>query len=176
MAASTVDRSSCSSAKENQACNRGSSSISSLTDEEESLWPVFHKLKAVLETRPEKKAAGGSGCQVTYDDSKRIVDMTEILPNLFIGDEGAAKNAFYLKKIKVTHVLNAAQGSGHGFVDTDENFYKSFGIKYKGLKLADTVQTNISMYFTKVADYIDLALEQDGGKFCQLKGIGRVNS
>ena len=46
---------------------------------------------------------------VTYDDSRRVVDMTEILPNLFVGDEGAAKNAFYLKKIKVTHVLNAAQ-------------------------------------------------------------------
>ena len=55
------------------------------------------------------------------------------------------------------------QGSGPGFVDTDENFYKSFGIKYKGLKLSDTVQTNISMYFTKVADYIDQALEQEGG-------------
>ena len=46
---------------------------------------------------------------MTYDDSRRVVDMTEILPNLFVGDEGAAKNAFYLKKIKVTHVLNAAQ-------------------------------------------------------------------
>ena len=108
---------------------------------------------------------------VTYDDSKRVVDMTEVLPNLFIGDEGAAKNAFYLKKIRVTHVLNAAQGSGHGFVETDENFYKSFGIKYKGLKLADTVQTNISMYFTKVADYIDQALEQDGGE-CPNFAIG----
>ena len=46
---------------------------------------------------------------MTYDDSRRVVDMTEILPNLFVGDEGAAKNALYLKKIKVTHVLNAAQ-------------------------------------------------------------------
>ena len=97
--------------------------------------------------------------------------MTEILPNLFIGDEGAAKNAFYLKKIKVTHVLNAAQGCGHGFVDTDENFYKSFGIKYKGLKLADTVQTNISMYFSKVSDYIHQALNQEGGKKLRVTAI-----
>merc|ERR1711884_780779 len=90
---------------------------------EESLWSLFHKLKAVLENPPavERKTH-----PVTYDDSRRVVDMTEILPNLFVGDEGAAKNAFYLKKIKVTHVLNAAQGSGPGFVDTDENFYKSF--------------------------------------------------
>ena len=61
------------------------------------------------------------------------------------------------------YVLSSLQGSGPGFVDTDEDFYKSFGIKYKGLKLSDTVQTNISMYFTKVADYIDQALEQEGG-------------
>ena len=61
------------------------------------------------------------------------------------------------------YVLSSIQGSGPGFVDTDEDFYKSFGIKYKGLKLSDTVQTNISMYFTKVADYIDQALEQEGG-------------
>ena len=25
--------------------------------------------------------------EIRYDDSKRVVDMTEILPNLFIGDE-----------------------------------------------------------------------------------------
>ena len=25
--------------------------------------------------------------EIRYDDSKRVVDMTEIIPNLFIGDE-----------------------------------------------------------------------------------------
>ena len=50
---------------------------------EETLWSVFHKLKAVLDAPLVEKKMH----QVTYDDSKRIVDMTEILPNLFIGDE-----------------------------------------------------------------------------------------
>ena len=48
---------------------------------------------------------------------------------------GAAKNTFYLKKIRMTHILNAAEGSGPGYVDTDPDFYRVFGIKYKGLKL-----------------------------------------
>ena len=50
---------------------------------EETLWSVFHKLKGVLDAPSVEKKAH----HVTYDDSKRIVDMTEILPNLFIGDE-----------------------------------------------------------------------------------------
>ena len=75
---------------------------------------------------------------------------------------GAAKNTFYLKKIRVTHVLNAAQGSGPGYVDTDENFYRIFGIKYKGLKLQDAVHTNIAMYFNSTANYIEDALTKNG--------------
>ena len=87
---------------------------------EETLWSVFHRLKAVLDTPPDEKSSlekhsghlseinSGSPCtrvrdryghrhstnsgrrvhhEVIYDDSKRVVDMTEIQPNLFIGDE-----------------------------------------------------------------------------------------
>ena len=78
---------------------------------EDTLWTVFHRLKAVLEvpmndtSSVESCSLEGSGRHsdknrsgsnrvssrlrhdVIYDDSKRIVDMTEIRPNLFIGDE-----------------------------------------------------------------------------------------
>ena len=78
---------------------------------EDTLWTVFHRLKAVFEPPIEDPSSLGSGsCQMSdgasnksgrssrnggcrvhheiiYDDSKRVVDMTEILPNLFIGDE-----------------------------------------------------------------------------------------
>ena len=57
--------------------------VTSSPIKEETLWSVFHKLKAVLEAPVTEKKQH----QVTYDDSKRVVDMTEILPNLFIGDE-----------------------------------------------------------------------------------------
>ena len=58
--------------------------------------------------------------------------------------------------------MNAAEGSGPGYVDTDQNFYRVFGIKYKGLKLQDAVHTNIAMYFNGAANYIDDALKQGG--------------
>ena len=75
---------------------------------------------------------------------------------------GAAKNTFYLKKIGVTHVLNTAEGTRVGLVDTNQNFYRPFNIKYKGLKLLDVAQTNIAMYFYEVAEYIDEALKSGG--------------
>ena len=75
---------------------------------------------------------------------------------------GAAKNTFYLKKCGVTHVLNTAEGTRIGLVDTNQNFYRPFGIKYKGLKLLDVAQTNIAMYFSEVAEYIDEGLKTGG--------------
>ncbi len=75
---------------------------------------------------------------------------------------GAAKNTFYLKKVGITHVLNTAEGSVIGTVDTNQDFYRPFGIKYKGLKLLDVPQTNIAMYFNDVADFIDDALKEGG--------------
>ena len=43
-----------------------------------------------------------------------------------------------------------------------QEFYKPFGIKYKGLKLTDVPQTNISMYFNEVADFMDEAVKSGG--------------
>ena len=48
-----------------------------------TLWSTYYEIKAVLDAPLIEKRA----VRVIYDDSKRIVDMTEILPNLFIGDE-----------------------------------------------------------------------------------------
>ena len=60
-------------------------------------------------------------------------------------------------------MLNTAEGTTSGTVDTNEKFYKPFGIKYKGLKLLDVSQTNIAIHFNEVADFIDEAV-LGGGK------------
>jgi len=86
----------------------------------------------------------------------------EVFPGIHLGDKGAAINAFYLKKIGVTHVLNTAEGKRRGLVDTNEDFYYPYGIKYKGLKLLDVAQTNIKMHFVDVAHFIDDALSSGG--------------
>jgi len=91
------------------------------------------------------------------------------LVTTFLCFRGAAKNTFYLKKIGVTHVLNTAEGTRVGLVDTNQNYYKPFGIQYKGLKLLDVAQTNIAMYFAEVAEYIDEALKSGG--ICNLGNL-----
>jgi hypothetical protein len=48
-----------------------------------SLWSVFNDLKAVV----DKPIVERRVVTVFFDDSSRIVNMTEIFPNLFIGDE-----------------------------------------------------------------------------------------
>ena len=94
----------------------------------------------------------------------------------------------------MTHVLNTAEGQTSGTVDTNQvgrkrhqkfnktlshlqKFYKPFNIKYKGLKLLDVSQANISIHFTEISDFIDEAL-QGGGKIlvnCQ-KGVSRSSA
>ncbi|XP_059078379.1 dual specificity protein phosphatase 3-like isoform X3 [Tigriopus californicus] len=125
---------------------------------EATLWTKYHEIRAVFNVRtcPENRVLP------LYDDSGRYVDMNEVWPRVFVGGEGAARNTFYLKKVGVTHVLNTAEGSRMGTVDTNQNYYKPFGIKYKGLKLLDVAQTNISMYFNEVADFIDDAVRSGG--------------
>ena len=48
-----------------------------------TLWSTYYEIKAVLEAPVIEKRK----VQTIYDDSRRIVDMTEIKPNLYIGDE-----------------------------------------------------------------------------------------
>jgi len=77
----------------------------------------------------------------------------------------------------VTHVLNTAEGQQSGTVDTNEKFYKPFGIKYKGLKLLDVPQTNIALHFNEVVQFIEEGLE-NGGKVlvnCQM-GVSRSSA
>jgi len=101
----------------------------------------------------------------------------EVYPRIYVGDRGAAKNAFFLKKIGVTHVLNTAEGKRTGMVDTNEDFYWRYGMTYMGLKLKDVAQTNISKHFSEVSDYIDEALNEGGKVFVNcLKGMSRSST
>lgn len=54
--------------------NRGSSP---------TLWSTYHEIKSVLDAPVIEKRP----TNIIYDDSKRVVDLTEIKPNLYIGDE-----------------------------------------------------------------------------------------
>ncbi|RWS28470.1 dual specificity protein phosphatase 3-like isoform X1 [Leptotrombidium deliense] len=90
------------------------------------------------------------------------INCDEVYPNIFIGDEGAARNKSYLKLIGITHVLNTAEGIGFCQVNTGEHFYGNSGIKYMGLNVMDVPQAKISIHFAEAADFIDKAIEGHG--------------
>ncbi len=48
-----------------------------------TLWSTYKDLKAVLDARSVEKRV----VQVIYDDSKRVVNISEVCRNLYIGDE-----------------------------------------------------------------------------------------
>ncbi|OQR74316.1 dual specificity protein phosphatase 3-like [Tropilaelaps mercedesae] len=90
------------------------------------------------------------------------VDLDEVYPGLFIGDEGAARNVEYLKYLGITHVLNAAEGVGFGQVSTSEEFYRPHGLRYKGLMLEDVAHTDMISQFDPASEFIDAALQSSG--------------
>ena len=48
-------------------------------------------------------------------------------------------------------------------------YYSPFDIKYKGLKLLDVPQQNISLHFPEVAAFIDEALAEGGEAFSEVR-------
>ena len=60
-------------------------------------------------------------------------DCDEMVPGIFIGDKQTVKNIRFLKKLGITHVLNAAEGpwEDYGFVDLNKDFYKDTDIHYQ---------------------------------------------
>lgn len=73
-----------------------------------------------------------------------------------------AKNLNLLLSLGITHVVNAAQGTGFGMVDTNEQFYQPVNIQYMGLAVCDDPSVAINEYFDSVSNFIDDALSQKG--------------
>lgn len=90
------------------------------------------------------------------------VDCDEVYPNIYIGDERAAKDKPYLKRIGITHVLNTAEGNRFGMVNTSTLYYRNTDIKYMGFQLLDLPTTNISVHFQETADFIENSVKSGG--------------
>ncbi|XP_040577973.1 uncharacterized protein [Lepeophtheirus salmonis] len=104
------------------------------------------------------------------------VDCDEIYPHIFLGDEASARNLSFLKKIKVTHVLNTAQGkwTDYSFVDLTKDYYDGTGITYQGFELWDHPGVNIQKYFGPANEFISSCIEGGGRVLvhCQM-GVSR---
>uniref|UniRef100_A0A8C6VGE1 Serine/threonine/tyrosine interacting like 2 n=1 Tax=Naja naja TaxID=35670 RepID=A0A8C6VGE1_NAJNA len=71
----------------------------------------------------------------------------EVWPNIFIAEKSAAVNKGRLKRLGITHILNAAHGTG---VYTGPDFYNGMNIQYLGIEVDDFPDEEIAKHFRKV--------------------------
>ncbi|XP_028810900.1 dual specificity protein phosphatase 13-like [Denticeps clupeoides] len=85
----------------------------------------------------------------------------EVWPNLYIGNIAFAQNRTALKRLGITHILNAAH-SKQGSIG-DQEFYGS-EFEYYGIPADDSTKFDISVYFKPTAHFIHKGLMRKDGK------------
>lgn len=66
-----------------------------------------------------------------------------------------AVNKARLKRLGITHILNAGHGTG---VYTGESFYQGMNISYMGIEVDDFPDSDISIHLRTGAEFLDEAL------------------
>uniref|UniRef100_A0A8C5RR48 Serine/threonine/tyrosine interacting like 2 n=1 Tax=Laticauda laticaudata TaxID=8630 RepID=A0A8C5RR48_LATLA len=85
----------------------------------------------------------------------------EVWPNIFLAEKSAAVNKGRLKRLGITHILNAAHGTG---VYTGPDFYNGMNIQYLGIEVDDFPDEEIAKHFRPAAEFLDEALLTCRGK------------
>ena len=67
-----------------------------------------------------------------------------------------------IKRVGITHILNAAQGTKFAQIDTNEDTYADLGIQFYGINAMDTPKCDLAKYFTPAAEFIHRAVEEKG--------------
>ncbi|CAO1396599.1 unnamed protein product [Diamesa hyperborea] len=102
-------------------------------------------------------------CIRRNDSALYDVDCDEVYPRIYIGDAAAAKNKQYLRMMGITHVLNTAEGTRFGQVDTGHGYYRDMpALRYMGFALIDQPSTDISRYFYIAAKFIENGINSGG--------------
>ncbi|XP_074662309.1 dual specificity protein phosphatase 3-like [Tubulanus polymorphus] len=101
-------------------------------------------------------------------------DFNEVYPGIYLGGYQLAKDLEKLKQLKITHVVNAAQGKKFMQIDTNEEFYVGANIKFMGICAMDTPGFKMSPYFKPISSYISNCLDEGGKVFVHChQGISR---
>lgn len=80
-------------------------------------------------------------------------------------NRASAKNKTFLRLMGITHVLNTAEGSRFGQVDTGHTYYRDMTqVRYMGFPMTDHPSTDISRYFYIASKFIENAIN-GGGRF-----------
>jgi len=80
-----------------------------------------------------------------------------------------------LRRIGVTHVLNAAQGRKFNQIDTDDAFYSDIGVAFLGIPAIDVFGFKMSKYFATATDFIENALCSEGGMCDETNPLSTFN-
>nr|XP_015800667.2 dual specificity protein phosphatase 3-like [Nothobranchius furzeri] len=88
----------------------------------------------------------------------------EVYQRIYVGNAFLATNVRRLKRLGITHILNAAEGNSYMHIDTGADYYGGSGIIYHGVPANDTDHFDISVYFEEAADFIEEALAYKDGK------------
>ncbi|XP_059384631.1 uncharacterized protein LOC132118687 [Carassius carassius] len=104
--------------------------------------------------------------------------VTEVWPNIFLGNEETARDRTKLKEMGITHILNTAavkkklrvlmgmpKGKDlNGKINTGKKYYRGMNIKYCGLPTTHRDGLNMGMYFLPAAKFIHKALRSPDSK------------
>lgn len=101
-----------------------------------------------------------------------LCPVDEVWPNVYIAEKSVAVNKGRLKRLGITHVLNAAHGTG---VYTGSLFYSGMNIRYMGIEVDDFPDADISAHFRSCAEFLDDALLTHRGKVLvdSMMGVSR---
>ncbi|XP_061260435.1 dual specificity protein phosphatase 26 isoform X1 [Bos javanicus] len=92
----------------------------------------------------------------------------EVWPGLYLGDQEIANNHRELRRLGITHVLNASHSRWRGTPEA----YEGLGIRYLGVEAHDSPAFDMSVHFQAAADFIHRALSQPGGRILVHCAVG----
>jgi hypothetical protein len=67
-----------------------------------------------------------------------------------------------MKRLSVTHVLNAALGKDMFHVNTNHVMYNRANIKFLGIEATDFINCDLSKHFVSAADFIEEGIQSGG--------------
>ncbi|XP_060147564.1 dual specificity protein phosphatase 26 isoform X2 [Globicephala melas] len=92
----------------------------------------------------------------------------EVWPGLYLGDQEIANNHRELRRLGISHVLNASHSRWRGTPEA----YVGLGIRYLGVEAHDSPAFDMSVHFQAAADFIHRALSQPGGRILVHCAVG----
>ncbi|CAL8257262.1 unnamed protein product [Lota lota] len=126
------------------------------------LSPFFHTSVLMSGSQPQQDLVLIKELEKVLDScTLELSPVDEVWPNLYIGNVAIAQNRGALRKLGITHVLNAAH-SKQGSIG-DQGYYGSSCV-YWGVPAEDSNHFDLSQHFTPAADFIHKALKSKDGK------------